>query len=118
MPSLAYHDYEGIALNLDERARLVRDIGDKKLMLLRNHGTLSVGASAAEAFVGMFFLERACKQQIMALATGAPNLHLAPPAAQEEVRGQMQSGMMAGGAMLCWPGLLRKLDRMSPGYDA
>src|SRR5690606_38978992 len=80
-PRLAYHDYEGIALNLDERERLVADIGDKTLMLLRNHGTLSVGDTAANCWIGMFFLERACKQQIMALSAGREGVLLAPEAA-------------------------------------
>ena len=116
IPQLAYHGYEGIALNLDERERLVKDLGDKKLMLLRNHGTLSVGASAAEAFVGIFFLERACAQQVNAQAAGAANVLTAPEAAQKEVRGQSgATGMVAG---LAWPGLKRKLDRHLPGYDS
>jgi len=115
-PNLAYHDYEGVALNLDERERLVRDLGDKKLMLLRNHGTLSVGATAAEAFVGIFFLERACAQQVNALTAGSDNILIAPDAAQEEARRQSGGlGMVSG---LAWPGLKRKLDRQLPGYDA
>lgn len=117
-PYLAYHDYEGIALNLDERARIVKDLGDKKLMLLRNHGTLSVGTSAGEAFLGMFFLERACAQQVMALSAGLDGVLEATSQAREEVRAQMASGQLAAGAWLTWPGLLRKLDRENPGYDA
>ena len=117
LPRLAYHDYEGIALNLDERERLVADLGDKKTMLLRNHGTLSVGGNAAECWLGMFFLERACKQQVMALSIGRENVLLAPDAAQAEVRGQTGGGMgMIGN--LAWPGCLRQLDRALPGYDA
>ena len=117
LPRLAYHDYEGIALNLDERERLVADLGDKKTMLLRNHGTLSVGATAAECWLGMFFLERACKQQVMALSIGRENVLLAPDAAQAEVRGQTGGGMgMIGN--LAWPGCLRQLDRALPVYDA
>ena len=115
LPSLAYHDYEGIALNLDERERLVADIGDKTLMLLRNHGTLSVGSSAADCWNGMFFLERACKQQVMALTAGRENVLIAPQAAQDEVRSQVGRGI---GGKLGWPGNLRKLDRELPGYDA
>jgi ribulose-5-phosphate 4-epimerase/fuculose-1-phosphate aldolase len=116
LPQLAYHDYEGIALNLDERERLVADLGaTKKLMMLRNHGTLSVGGSAAECWLGMFFLERACAQQVMALSIGRDNVLLAPDAAQDEVRKQVGMGMgMIGG--LAWPGCLRKLDRELPGY--
>jgi ribulose-5-phosphate 4-epimerase/fuculose-1-phosphate aldolase len=115
MGKLAYHDYEGIALNHDERERLVADLGDKNLMLLRNHGTLAVGDTAANCWVGMFYLERACTMQVMAMAAGRENVLLAPESAQAEVRAQTQAGM--GGA-LAWPACLRKLDRQSPGYDA
>ena len=115
LPRLAYHDYEGIALNLDERERLVADIGDKTLMLLRNHGTLSVGESAADCWIGMFYLERACKQQVMALSAGRENVLFAPEAAQSEVRSQVARGI---GGKLAWPGCLRRLDREMPGYDA
>ena len=111
---LAYHDYEGIALNLDERERLVADIGDKKMMLLRNHGTLTVGETAAECWINMFYLERACKQQVMALSAGRENVLLAPQAAQDEVKAQMSRGLGGG---LAWPGALRLLDRSLPGYD-
>lgn len=117
LPSLAYHDYEGIALNLDERERIVKDLGDKTLMILRNHGTLSVGQSAAQAFLGMFFLERACQQQVYALAAGRENVLTAPSAAQDEVMGQVRGGPGMVGP-LAWPALLRKLDRLSPGYAA
>ncbi len=115
LPHLAYHDYEGIALNLDERERLVADIGDKHLMLLRNHGTLSVGDTAANCWVGMFFLERACKQQVMALSAGRDNVLFAPEASQSEVKAQTGRGI---GGQLAWPGCLRRLDRELPGYDA
>ena len=115
LPMMAKHDYEGIALNLDERERLVADMGEKKLLLLRNHGTLAVGASAAEAFVNIFFFERACAEQVAALSGGRDKVLLAPDSAQAEVRGQVGSlGMVSG---LAWPGLLRKLDRHLPGYD-
>jgi ribulose-5-phosphate 4-epimerase/fuculose-1-phosphate aldolase len=116
LPRLAYHGYEGIALNLDERERLVADLGDKQLMLLRNHGTLAVGQNAADAFVSMFFFERACAQQVAALSGGAEQVLVAPEAAQTEVRGQAAGQRMVAG--LAWPGLLRKLDRHLPGYDA
>jgi ribulose-5-phosphate 4-epimerase/fuculose-1-phosphate aldolase len=117
LPHLAYHDYEGIALNLDERERLVADLGDKSLCLLRNHGTLTVGASAAECWTGMFFLERACKQQVMALTAGRDRVLIAPQASQTEVENQMSRGF-AGAGKLAWPGCLRLLDRELPGYDA
>jgi ribulose-5-phosphate 4-epimerase/fuculose-1-phosphate aldolase len=117
LPYLAMHDYEGIALDLDERTRLVADLGDRMLMLLRNHGTLAVGATAAEAWLGMYFLERACKEQVFALTAGRDGVLLAPRPAQDAVRRQVGGGM-AKFAALAWPGLLRKLDRALPGYDA
>jgi ribulose-5-phosphate 4-epimerase/fuculose-1-phosphate aldolase len=115
LPRLAYHDYEGIALNLDERERLVHDIGDKHLMLLKNHGTLAVGDSAANCWVGMYYLERACRMQIEALSAGRDKVLMAPKASQNEVASQVGRGIGGG---LAWPGCLRKLDRELPGYDA
>ncbi len=115
LPRLAYHDYEGIALNPDEKTRLVADLGDKTMLLLRNHGTLTTGSTAAECWVEMFYLERACKQQVMALSAGRENVRIASEASQAEVRGQTSRGIGGG---LAWPGALRRLDRESPGYDA
>jgi ribulose-5-phosphate 4-epimerase/fuculose-1-phosphate aldolase len=115
LPRLAYHDYEGIALNHDERERLVEDLGDKSMMLLRNHGTLAVGATAADCWTNMFYLERSCRQQVMALTAGRENVLIAPQASQAEVQAQVSRGI--GGA-LAWPGCLRRLERESPGYDA
>jgi ribulose-5-phosphate 4-epimerase/fuculose-1-phosphate aldolase len=116
IPHLAYHEYEGIALDLDERERLVRDIGDKKLMLLWNHGTLSVGETAAECWMGIYYLERSCQMQVKALAGGREHLKIAPVDAQDTVRHQMSRGFGAAG-QLAWPGYLRKLQRESPGFD-
>ena len=116
LPKLAYHDYEGIALDLDERDRLVADLGEtKSLMLLRNHGTLSLGKTAADCWTGMFYLERACKQQIMALSGGRENVLFAPQESRDVVAKQTGRGIGGG---LAWPGALRRLDRESPGYDA
>lgn len=114
--SLAYHDYEGVALNLDERDRLVADLGNKSIMLLRNHGTLSAGPSAAATWMQMFFLERACAQQVAALSGGRDQVLVAPLSAQEEAAKQAGSGI-GGIGKLAWAGFLRKLDRKSPGYD-
>jgi ribulose-5-phosphate 4-epimerase/fuculose-1-phosphate aldolase len=116
LPQLAYHDYEGIALNHDERARIVADLGDKRVMILRNHGTLAVGGNAGEAFLNMFFLEEACRRQVLALSAGRAGLLEAPEAAREEVRQQTAAMPMLSG--LAWPALLRKVDRALPGYDA
>ena len=117
IPHLAYHDYEGIALNLEERERLVADLGDKALMLLRNHGTLATGQTAAEAWVGLFHLERACRMQVMALSAGRDRVLLASDSSRREVE-KVVAGGLAGLSQLPWPGLLRQLDRKSPGYDA
>jgi ribulose-5-phosphate 4-epimerase/fuculose-1-phosphate aldolase len=114
LPFLSYHEYEGIALDLGERERLVRDLGQKHLMLLWNHGTLAVGETAADCWLGIYFLERACQMQVQALSGGRDNVRIAPVEAQETVRQQMSRGM---GGKLAWPGCLRKLDRESPGYD-
>ena len=116
IPTLAYHEYEGVALDLDERARLQADLGDKSLMLLRNHGSLSVGASVAEAFVSMYLLERACQAQVRTLAMGRA-LHLPAQAAQEKVA-ETTGGGRLGPMMrdLYWPALLRRLDRAGARY--
>lgn len=116
IPSLAYHDYEGVALNLDERERLVADIGEQHVMLLRNHGTLAVGETAAACWTRMFFLERACAMQVMALSAGRSGVLMAPEQAQIETRQQGRGLHMV--SSLAWPGSLRRLDRELPGYDA
>lgn len=113
LPRLAYHGYEGIALNPDERERLVADLGDKTLMLLRNHGTLATGRTAGECWTGMFYLERACRQQVLALSAGREGVLIAPEGAREEVAQQTARGI----GKLGWPGSLRRLARRMPGYD-
>ena len=117
LPQLAYHDYEGIALDLSERERLVRDLGDKSMMLLRNHGTLAAGPTAAATWLNMFFLERACSMQVAALSGGQANVLTAPAESQEEVANQTRGAGPGGIAKLAWPGFLRLLDRKLPGYD-
>ncbi len=112
----AYHDYEGIALDLDERDRLVHDLGaDKHVMMLRNHGTLALGNTCADAFLRMYYLERACSMQVRALAGGTkPNW---PNQGVPEKTG-MQGAMAFNGLVgpLAWPALLRKLDRTDSSY--
>lgn len=118
LPNIAYHTYEGIALNHDERSRLVADLGDKCLMILRNHGTLATGKTAGQCWLNMFTLERACQMQVLALAAGRDGVLIAPRAAQDEVRRQIEGmGGGTGPGGLSWPGALRRLDRMNPGYD-
>ena len=115
LSSLAYHDYEGLALDEEEKPRLVADLGDKKFMILRNHGLLTLGRTAAEAFLGMFLLERACKIQILAQSGGA-ELAKIPNDIVDRVASQMSAVTVGQGATLTWPGLLRKLDRIDPSY--
>ena len=115
LQSLAYHDYEGLALNEDEKPRLVSDLGDKQHMILRNHGLLTVGRTAAEAFLGMFLLERACKIQILA-QSGGPELVNVPEPILRLVELQVKAVTVGQGAALTWPGLLRKLDRTDRSY--
>src|SRR5213595_2143357 len=115
LSSLAYHDYEGLALDGQEKPRLVADFGDKKFMILRNHGLLTVGRNAAEAFLGMFLLERACKIQILA-QTGGGELSPIPNTILAKVAAQMDAVTVGQGAALTWPGLLRKLDRIDRSY--
>jgi ribulose-5-phosphate 4-epimerase/fuculose-1-phosphate aldolase len=111
---IAYHEYEGVALLLDERPRLVADLGTKNAMLLRNHGTLTVGETVGEAFLTMYFLERACATQVAALAGGA-QLHYPAPEVQEVVKRQATVGI-AQVAKLAWDAQLRLLDRRDPSY--
>ena len=115
-PEVAYHDYEGVALDLDERERLVADLGDRHAMILRNHGTLTVGQTCADAYLRMYFLERACTMQVRALTAGGPDRFAKLPDGMiERVTGQ--GGMhRAGIGNLSWPALMRWLDRRDPSY--
>ena len=115
LASLTYHDYEGLALNDEEKPRLVADLGSKTFLILRNHGLLTVGHTVADAFLSMFLLERACRIQLLAQSGGVelvriPDEVLAAIPAQEAVVTRGSRGMLA------WPGLLRKLDRMAANY--
>src|SRR5438128_4188401 len=115
LSSLAYHEYEGLALDEEEKPRLVADLGDKKFMILRNHGLLTLGRTASEAFLGMFLLERACKIQILAQSGGGELVKI-PNDIIERVASQMSSVTVGQAESLTWPGLLRKLDRIDPSY--
>ncbi len=112
---LGYHDYEGIALDLDERARLVADLGPHKAMILRNHGLIAVGASAAEAFHEIYFLERACQGQISALA-GGTRLRTPSPEVCERTASQFAADDSAGIIDLAWQAALRLIDDSMPDY--
>jgi len=112
---IAFHDYEGVAVDLDERERLVADLGDKNAMILRNHGTLAVGNTVGECFVRLYFLERACEAQIMALSAGEALNH--PPQGSPEITAQQgQVGVALAANLLAWPALKRKAYRLDPGF--
>ena len=117
MQSLGYHDYEGIAVNDEERPRLVRDLGTNNALILRNHGLLTVGASVADAFLAMYMLENACRAQIAAQSGGA-SLQVVDPRVLAGVPENVRIVFKDGAGQLVWPALLRKLQRNSPGYDA
>ncbi len=115
LASLAYHDYEGVALNEEEKPRLVADLGDKMAMILRNHGLLTAGPSIADAFQAMYFLEVSCQIQLAAQATGE-KITMISPEILAGIRKQAQEVSRGMGGQLVWPGLLRKLDRRDPSY--
>lgn len=114
LDSLRYHGYEGIAFNPDEKSRLVADLGDAWTMILRNHGLLATGISAADAFYRLFFLERACAMQVAALAGGAAVI--TPPREVQELTMMQGRRAFGEGADLVWPPLLRLLDAKDPSY--
>ena len=115
LASLGYHEYEGLALDEDEKPRLVTDLGSNTYLILKNHGLLTVGKTAAEAFLSMFILERACRIQLLAQSGGAALHHISDPIL-DRVAAQLRVVTMGQGAGLAWPGLLRKLDRIDPSY--
>ncbi len=115
LSSLAYHNYEGVALNEEERPRLVRDLGDRNFLMLRNHGLLTIADNIPDAFLFMYLFEAACMIQVRAQAGGSELITIdsriiagAQAQAKQVTRG-------AGGS-LAWPALLRKLDRLDPTY--
>jgi ribulose-5-phosphate 4-epimerase/fuculose-1-phosphate aldolase len=112
---LAFHDYEGIAVDLGERERLVADLGEKNAMILRNHGTLAVGKNVGECFVRLYFLERACQAQIMALSAGE-EVNNPPQGAPELTAQQGLVGIELAANLLAWPALKRKAYRLDPSF--
>jgi ribulose-5-phosphate 4-epimerase/fuculose-1-phosphate aldolase len=115
LSALSYHEYEGVALNPDEKARLVADLGDTSFMILRNHGLLTCGESIADTFLYMFLLQRACEIQIKAQATGQEMIKI-PDQILAGIQAQAKQVTRSAGGALAWPGILRKLNRVNPGY--
>ncbi len=112
---VAYHDFEGIATDLEEREGIVKDLGARNLLILRNHGTLTVGEEVADAFLRMYFLERACEAQVAAQAGGGA-LIPPPPGTPEKTAEIVKGGLAPVGRGLAWPALRRRLDRIDPSY--
>ncbi len=115
LSNLAYHDYEGVALNAAEKPRLVDDLGANNFMILRNHGLLTCGKSAAEAFLLMYILESACRIQILA-QTGGKELIPVPAPIIAGAQAQVAAVTKGMGADLVFPALLRRLDKIDDSY--
>lgn len=113
--SLGYHGYEGIALSDDEKPRLVADLGTNNALMLRNHGLLTVGKTVADAFLAMYVLESACQIQVLAQSAALRNVD---PRILSGVKANVQKVTGSMGGNIAWPAVLRKLNRVNPGYDA
>lgn len=111
---IAYHDYESVAIDLDERERLVRDLGSQDAMILRNHGLLVVGASVAQAFNTLYWLEMACRAQVDAMAGG--KLRMPPQAVIDKTHHLYLPHVRRPFGEMEWPAMLRLLDRKDPSY--
>jgi ribulose-5-phosphate 4-epimerase/fuculose-1-phosphate aldolase len=111
---VASHPFEGAALDMDEQGRLQRDLGDKPLMILRNHGMLAVGGSVAEAFLLTYYFQRSCEMQVATLSCGAPY-----ELVSEDVARKMAGAFARfrkGTPCIDWEAVKRQLDRIDPGY--
>ncbi|WP_300474720.1 class II aldolase/adducin family protein [uncultured Psychrobacter sp.] len=115
LSNLAYHDYEGVALNPDEKARLVADLGDANFMILRNHGLLTCASTVADAFLFMYIMQRACEVQIKAQSGGGNLTHI-PPQILAGIQAASKEVTRGAGGDIAWPALLRKLRRTDPSF--
>ena len=113
--SLSYHDYEGIALNPDEKSRLQKNLGASRNFMLRNHGLLTVGSNVPDALMNMYTFQRACEIQIMAQGQGAELIHIGKEVL-DTVPGYLKGVTRGAGSALIWPALLRRLDRIDGSY--
>ena len=110
---LGYHDYEGPAVDLDEQKRLVKDLGTNEAMILRNHGLLSVGTTIPEAFITMYWLDRACQAQVFALLA---KTKLPDEKTIKTTNERYKPGQRRNIGALEWEGLLRLAERRYPGF--
>ena len=114
LSSIGYHDYEGVALREDEQPRLQANLGDKTFLMLRNHGLLTVGNSIPNTFLSHYFFETTCQIQISAQAGGA--LIKVDPNVQGDTQAVVDAVLKGMGGQIAWPALMRKLDKIDPGY--
>jgi ribulose-5-phosphate 4-epimerase/fuculose-1-phosphate aldolase len=112
---MGYHDYQGVVLDAAEKASLIQDLGDGEALILRNHGALTVGRSIGEAFNWMHRIELACQSQLAAMACNSPLVNVAQPVL-ESTWANYQRGTRRPYGLMEWPALLRKLDRLDPGF--
>lgn len=116
--NLSYHDFEGVATDLAERERIVRDLGDKSSLILRNHGTLAVGPTPGAVWLAIYALEKACTEQVRALSAGPAGVLPVPEAALQRMQSNPNSKRRALVAELTWAAELRRLADLAPGYDS
>jgi ribulose-5-phosphate 4-epimerase/fuculose-1-phosphate aldolase len=118
LSSLGYHDFEGPALDADEKPRLVADLGENRCLILRNHGLLTVGETVADAFVNMYYLEASCSIQVRAQSGGGELIHIDKSVIDKGYSAAMQEQRRRNGGQprLVWPGLLRRLDKRDTSY--
>lgn len=112
---IGYHDYQGVVLDTAEQESLIADLGQGEALILRNHGALVVGRTVGEAFNWTHRLELACRSQIGAMACNSPLRQVAQPIL-EETWNNYQPGTRRPYGQMEWPALLRKLDRLDPGF--
>jgi ribulose-5-phosphate 4-epimerase/fuculose-1-phosphate aldolase len=115
-PSLAYHDYEGLAVNPEEKQRLQQDLGNNNFMLLRNHGGLTLGATVGDAFMRMYDLNRACEVQLMIQSTGQQPVSVPQPVVDKIVSHAKVVHSGSTGGQISWPAMLRRAYRADPGF--
>lgn len=116
LASMSYHDYEGLAVNSDEKLRLQADLGDKNFMLLRNHGGMTLGQTIGDAFMHMYDLTRACQVQLQIMSTGMKPI-MVEQAIVDNIKAQanvVHSG--ATGGQKSWPAMLRKVYKADPSF--
>ncbi|WP_025650862.1 MULTISPECIES: class II aldolase/adducin family protein [unclassified Psychrobacter] len=116
LSNLAYHDYEGVALNPEEKVRLVSDLGEANFMILRNHGLLTCASTVADAFLNIYILQKACEVQIKA-QSGGSELTLISPQILAGIQAASKQVTKEANGDIAWPALLRKLHRTDPSFE-